>query len=127
MTTSVTFLCPHAAGKSVAAAAYFAGAARAVGLDVSVSTAGTEPDAEVMPQVREHLENLGLTVHSPPRPIAPNDLAADHVVNIGCDLAALPRSDAVESWDDVPMISDDLDAAMTAIKDHVERFIAELA
>ncbi len=48
MTTSVLFMCPHAAGKSVIAATYFQEAVARLGLDATARVAGTDPDDAVM-------------------------------------------------------------------------------
>lgn len=123
MTTSVIFLCPHNAAKSVAAAAYFERAAAERGLDVAITTAGTEPDEIVMPAVRSHLEQQGYLVDAVPRLVEPGDLTVDHVVNMGCDLGDLAVGLGVERWDDVPTVSDGVEASLAAI----EMRAAELA
>ena len=126
MTISVTFLCPHNAAKSVAAAAFFGRAAAARGLDVTTATAGTEPDDEVLPIVRQHLEENDLPVDSSPRLVTADDLAADHVVNIGCDLPALSPTNSMVSWD-IPNFSDDPDAAFIALEKHAYELAEAIA
>ena len=91
MATTIIFLCPHAAAKSVAAAAFLTREAGERGLSLQISTAGTHPDPDILPIVRARLEMEGLPVHEPPRKVTDEDLsAADMIVNIGCDHDDLP-------------------------------------
>jgi arsenate reductase len=99
---SVLFLCPHGAAKSVLASAYFKAAAAERGLRVRVDFAGTEPDAEIAPRVREHLRQQGLEPSSSPRQVTAGDLEqADVVISLGCDLSRVPGVDRtrVQQWD----------------------------
>ncbi len=57
---SILFMCPHGAAKSVLASAYFQRLARERGLNVRVTTAGTEPDAQIAPAVASHLAAAGI-------------------------------------------------------------------
>ncbi|MGI9607893.1 MAG: hypothetical protein ACR2P0_17325 [Acidimicrobiales bacterium] len=126
MTTNVLFLCPHNAAKSVAAAAFLERASADRGLDVLVKTAGTEPDPEVNPIVRNRLVADGLPVEVVPRAVSDDDLkAADIVVNIGCDLAGRPGADATRDWN-IPNFSDNPIAAFAAIESHVATLLTEL-
>ena len=51
-TKHVLFMCPHGAGKSVLASAYFERLAREKGLNVRVDARGTEPDPRREPEGR---------------------------------------------------------------------------
>jgi len=126
MTTRVIFLCPHNAAKSVASAAFLARDATSRGLEVEITTAGTDPDAEVLPIVRAHLEEKGLPVGGPPRMVTAEDLsAADHIINIGCPHDALPTDQTITDWA-IPNFSDDPVVAFAAITSHVEALADEL-
>ena len=48
--TTILFMCPHGAAKSVLASAYFQRLAKERALNVRVLSAGTDPDPEVAPQ-----------------------------------------------------------------------------
>lgn len=103
---TVLFMCPHGAAKSVLASAYFKRVAKEHGLNVHLDSAGTEPDATVSPAVAAHLKGHGYSIPiAKPRKVAPEEFAAaDVVISIGCDLAALPlpRGRLVR-WDEVPL------------------------
>jgi protein-tyrosine-phosphatase len=126
---NILFMCPHGAGKSVLATAYFKQQARARGLDINVQTAGTEPDPAVAPIVAQHLKANGYEVPvARPRLVADEDLAgADMVVSLGCDLSGRKVRGDLRRWDDVPSPSADFAAADAAIKHHVDMLVDELA
>jgi len=127
---TVLFLCPHGAAKSVLASAYFQRLAKERGLNVRVTSAGTEPDPTVAPAVAAHLGKQGYTVPTTaPRKASKEDLAtADVVVSIGCDLSGLPAPrGALVKWDDVPSPSQDFAGADEAIRKRVVALIEELA
>ena len=90
--TTVLFMCPHGAAKSVLASAYFQRLAKERGLNVRVDSGGTEPDAAVAPKVAEHLKSTGYDVPiAKPRAVTAKEVAAaDVVISIGCDLKGLP-------------------------------------
>jgi arsenate reductase len=126
---TILFLCPHGAAKSVLASAYFQRRAKERGLNVHVESAGTEPDATVSPAVAAHLRGQGYSVPvAKPRRVAPEEFAAaDIVISIGCDLAALPQPRGrLVRWDDVPALSDDFTAADDAIRARVNELVEEL-
>lgn len=126
MTITVLFLCPHNAAKSVAAAAFASQVASREGLDLHATTAGTDPDAEVLPVVRARLEADGLAVTQQPRLITAAELlAADVVVNIGCDVDELPAARPVEDWQ-IPNFSDDPPAAFAALEQQAAALVARL-
>jgi protein-tyrosine-phosphatase len=129
MTTKFLFMCPHSAGKSLAAATYFRAAAGRLGLDVAIDVAGPDPDHENMTNVVAALEGQGFTIGWNPRLVQAADVqAADRVVSVGCDPDSIPATadDTVDFWD-VPMISADLQASLQAIYTNVEGLAAELA
>lgn len=127
MSTSVLFLCPHAAAKSVMAAGLLAGEAQRLGLDLRIDNAGVEPDPHVKQLVRERLNALSLPVAGTPRHVVAADVeAADIIVNIGCPIDQVPPSSAeVREWQ-IPDFSDDADIAAAALREHVLELSAEL-
>jgi protein-tyrosine-phosphatase len=74
MTTHVLFLCPHSAGKSVFAATYFRAAAARLGVDAVADVAGTEPDDDVMPDVRAAIEAQGFSITDLPKTVSRADV-----------------------------------------------------
>jgi arsenate reductase len=128
--TTVFFMCPHGAGKSVLASAYFQKLAKERGLNVRVDSGGTEPDPAVGPPVVDHLTKNGIPVPiTKPRLVTANDLAtADIVVSLGCDLKGLPAPRGkLLTWDDVPGPGQDLAGSVDAIRKHAEALVDELA
>ena len=129
MTRTLVFLCPHNAAKSVLAAAYCQHLAAQCGLQVQVTSAGTEPDAAASPDVVTLLRGEGLDVtHHRPRHVTREELgAAFRIISLGCDVSDLaPPGTRVEHWDDVPAPSQHLAQARNVIYAHVECLIAEL-
>lgn len=128
--TKVFFMCPHGAGKSVLASAYFQKLAKERGLNVRVDSGGTEPDPAVGATVVEHLKKNGMAVPiARPRLVTPDDLAtADIVVSLGCDMKAVPAPRGkLLTWDDVPGPGQDLAGSADAIRKHAEALVDELA
>jgi arsenate reductase (thioredoxin) len=127
---TVLFMCPHGAAKSVLASTYFQKLATERGLNVRVTSAGTEPDPAIAPVVAAHLKRQGYIVPmTAPRKASNADVAtADVVVSIGCDLSALPAPKGkLFKWDDVPSPSQDFSGADEAIRKRVVALIEELA
>ena len=129
MSEKILFMCPHAAAKSLIAAGYFEKQAKSAGLDVSISTAGTDPDPAPYPSVIEHLSQFGIDIsdHVPARFTTKQLQSADRVVSIGCDTSEIaPYAKNLESWDEVPMLSDDFYGTCAAIGVRVEALVDEL-
>jgi arsenate reductase (thioredoxin) len=127
--STVLFMCPHGAAKSVLASAYFQRAAKERGLNVVVTSAGTEPDPAVAPAVAAHLKKNGYTVPigKPARATAEQVAAADVVISLGCDLKGYPPPRGrTLNWDDVPSPSQDFEKADAAIKEKVAALVEEL-
>jgi arsenate reductase (thioredoxin) len=130
MTNTILFLCPHHAAKSVIAQAYFNRLAQQENLPFVADSAGTEPDPVVSPVVADMLLAQGIDVrdHQPRRVTAVELDQAARVISIGCALADLEIvPERVESWDDVPMVSQDLPGASAAILRHIEALVEELS
>ncbi len=127
MCTNVLIMCPHNAAKSVVAAAYLRRIAAQRSLNPIVDTAGTDPDPEVLPVVREQLERDGYAVDHTPRALRANDLHdADRIINIGCSRRALDTDTPVTDWG-IPNFSEDPSAAFAALAEHVEALATELS
>ncbi len=127
--TTVLFMCPHGAAKSVLASAYFQRLAKERGLNVRVEAAGIEPQEAVSPVVANHLRQNGYTMPvTKPRAATRDDVeAADVVISMGCDLAGLPvPAEKLQKWDDVPGPSEDFKAADEAIRRRVIALVEEL-
>jgi protein-tyrosine-phosphatase len=126
---TVLFLCPHGAGKSVLASAYFQRLAKERGLNVRVESAGTEPDPTVAPVVAKHLRQNGyeLPITTPRKVTADDVTSADVVVSLGCDLSGLPQpTGALRRWDEVPGPGEDLKGSDEAIRRRVTALVEEL-
>lgn len=126
MSINVLFMCPHSAGKSLAAATYFRAAAWRAGLDVEVTVAGPDPDEANMPHVVEALMAQGYTIDWTPQLITDREAAeADHLISIGCDHDTIPTDEPITEWD-VPLITADPMGSLRSIHDHCERLAREL-
>src|SRR5215510_2183776 len=129
MGSTVLFLCPHHAAKSVIAAVYFDQLAAENGLALRANSAGTEPDATVAPSVVNLLQQEGIDVSGHrPRRVIPGDFAqAVRIISMGCTSEELGiPPERFEPWDDIPMVSKDIYAAHNAIRAHVEALVAQL-
>jgi arsenate reductase (thioredoxin) len=129
MSSTILFLCPHGAAKSVMAAAYFNHLAKRAGLPVVADTAGTEPDNSSSPAVVALLGKEGIDVPDRlPRRVTGDDLAqAQYVISLGCNLDDLDTApERVEQWLNVPSPSEDLPGARRVILAHVEALITRL-
>lgn len=129
MTSTILFLCPHHAAKSVIAAAYFNRLAEQAQLPFTANSGGTEPDAAINPKVAEMLLSEGIDVRAhQPRRVTKEELEqAERIISMGCTAEELELApEQIEDWSDVPMVSKDLYAARDAIHSHIERLVAEL-
>jgi protein-tyrosine-phosphatase len=126
--STILFLCPHGAAKSILAAAYCQRLAAERGLEVRAVAAGTEPDPDVAPAVARALLEEGIDVRGHrPRRVAPEELTgAWRVVSLGCELGDLaPPGLVVDRWDDVPSPSAQLEAARGLIAARLPRLLDE--
>ena len=127
--TTVLFICPHGAAKSILASAYFKQLARERGLNVQVDAVGTDPDPSVSKVVAEHLQKSGYEIPvTKPRAVTADDLnLADVVISLGCDVSRLPATPRrLEKWDEVPAPSEGFTAADEAIRRRVIALVEEL-
>ena len=86
MTTTILFLCPHHAAKSVIAAAYFNRLAQQYGLPATADSAGTDPAEIVSPAVVDLLRTEGIDVsgHQPRQVTQADQAQAQRIVSMGC-------------------------------------------
>ncbi len=126
---TVLFICPHGAAKSVLASAYFKQLAAERGIKVVVDAVGTEPGSDVSAPVAARLKQQGLAVPiSKPRPVTSNDIAqADIVISIGCDTSHIPQTAKLRRWDDVPDVSENFEAADTALRAKAQALVDEIS
>jgi protein-tyrosine-phosphatase len=126
----ILFLCSFGGAKSVMAASWFNRLAAERGVEEQARAAAAEtPYDAVPPPVVELLGNEAIDVSAfRPRAVTREDLeTAARVVSIDCDLSALDLTGvAVERWDDVPKVSDGVEASAAAIRGHVEELVERL-
>jgi protein-tyrosine-phosphatase len=130
MTSTVLFLCPYGGAKSVIAASAFNRLAQDLGLPfVGVAASADVPYDAVPPGVVDYLAKDGVDVRAfRPRRVEAADLdAAAKVISIDCDLSMIDtRAVQIERWDEVPKVSDGIDASAEAIRRHVAVLIDQL-
>lgn len=94
----VVFVCVRNAGRSQIAAAL---ARRYAGAHLHIRTGGSQPDAEIHPEVRASLAEVGLSLDEEfPKPLTNDFLAAaDVVITMGCGDVCPPASTrTTEDW-----------------------------
>jgi arsenate reductase len=129
MNERLVFLCPHGAAKSVMAAAYCQQLADQWGVALHITSAGTEPDAEVAPAVVALLRADGIDIagYRPWLVTVEEFMTAHRIIALGCDLGDLERPGmAIERWDDVPPASQNLPGARERIRAHVEQLVVAI-
>lgn len=128
MPSTILFLCPHNAAKSVIAAACFNQQAAQSGLAWTAVSAGTEPAAQVSLAVVQLLLGDGIDVSGHrPRSVTHDDLeTANRVISLGCAPESLPARVDIEHWNDVPLPSQNVHTAYTVIQTHVHQLITNL-
>ena len=127
--TTLLFICPHGAAKSIMAAAYTAHIAKQYGLELHVATAGAEPDAAIASPVATLLESEGIALtEETPRMLNQSDIDHDQrVISLGCPLDQFhTQGTSVEYWNDVMPPSQNVVAAKDAIYAHVMQLISKL-
>jgi len=122
----VLFVCEHGAAKSVIAAAHFNKLAKERGLPHRAIARGTQPAPIVSPKVVSGLQSEGITVvQETPKLVTDNDVSgAMRIITLGCKL---PQKASVTDWNHLPSVGQDCPAASRAIRNHVERLLAELS
>lgn len=126
---TVLFLCPHNAAKSVIAAALFNRLAAQSRLPYWAESAGTEPDPAVSPKAAALLAAEGIDVSGHiPRQVTADDLGrAACIISLGCTPEALGvPAETLDTWNQVPMISQEPERAYAAIQALVRQLVDEL-
>lgn len=126
---TVIFICPHGAAKSVIAAAHFQRLAEQQGLPWRAVCGGTTPDDAIAPPVLAWLLAEGRPIPNRlAQPVTRADLVgAMRVIAMNCEIDDLASADvAVNHWEDVPPVSQDLPAACAALALHVDKLIHDL-
>jgi len=126
---TVFFICLHGSAKSLIAAQHFNRLAGERQLATRAESAGLEPDDAPPANVIGGLARDGFDVAGyRPRALARNRLEeAERVITFGCDVAGTPDSIRVETWADMPMVSDGYDRARDAIIARLRQLVDELA
>lgn len=127
--TKVVFVCEHGAAMSVIAATEFSQMAKQNGLDLTILTRGTNPDAEVPKVVRDGLKADGHDIGPlKPTKLSENDLKdVARIVSFGPDLSPwLPKGTVVADWSATPSVSKDYAAARDYIRAQLEALLRDL-
>lgn len=121
--TTILFVCVHNAGRSQLAAGL---AAARAGADVTISSAGTDPDTAVSETVLASLAELGIDRSAEVPQLLTKELAAqaDILVALKPDLD-LPAHDRVELWPLPDPAAWDVDG-IRPLRDHIDALVAEL-
>ncbi len=125
----VVFVCEHGAAKSVMAASELQRMAKERGLEVTVLSRGSNPDAEIAAGVRKELEAAGMVLGSAkPAKVSAQDLTgATRVISFGPDLSTfLPKGAKALDWSATPAPSQDYKAAREHILKQLEALLADL-
>jgi arsenate reductase len=130
MKPHVVFVCLHGSAKSVIANAHFQALVKSRGLEVPSASAGTEPDAELPPNVIAGMRQDGLEVTGI-RPQATNAATlgkATHVISFGPDVGKWVGDGCqVIYWKNVPAVADGYDAARGDILRRVTELVERLS
>lgn len=122
----ILFLCPHGAAKSVIAAAMFNELAQRRHLEITASSAGTEPDDEINPVAVKTLMTQQLPIPDAPPQLVTKQLVeqADIVVSLGCAIDKLPtRPGQWVDWSDAPAASEDVDGLCELLTNRLETLL----
>ena len=121
----VLFLCPHGAAKSVIAAAMFNELAHRRHLEITASSAGTEPDDEINPVAVETLMTRQLPIPDAPHLVTKQLVErADIVVSLGCAIDKIPtRPRRWVDWSDAPAASEDVDGLCELLTNRLETLL----
>ena len=125
----VVFVCEHGAAKSILAAAEFARMAKQRGLEFTILSRGTNPDAEIAAGVRQGLKADGMEVSAAkPMKIAAKDLeGATKVITFGPDLSEwLSKNTKALDWSATPSPGKDYGAARDHLRKELETLLNDL-
>jgi arsenate reductase (thioredoxin) len=122
---SVLFVCAHNAGRSQMAAALLDHEA---GGRVKVTSAGSEPAAELNPAVVVAMAEIGIDISRKfPKPLTGDQVqAADVVITMGCgDTCPIYPGKRYEDWDLDDPAGEDL-ATVRGIRDEIKQRVTTL-
>jgi arsenate reductase (thioredoxin) len=125
----VVFVCLHGSAKSLIAAEHCQQLARGRGMELRATSLGLEPDTEIPEAVVQGLLKDGIDVRGrQPRGVSTEELAnAERVVSFGCDLGGMISPGVfVESWDDIPAVSENFARALDRIATRVAQLLDSL-
>jgi protein-tyrosine-phosphatase len=114
---NIVFVCEHGAAKSIIAAAYYNKLASDKNLNTRAMARGTHPDPDISPKAITGLAEDGLVpTESFPQKLSPADIeSAQHIVAF-CEIPIdYKNAVTIETWDDIPLVSDDYVSARNAI------------
>jgi protein-tyrosine-phosphatase len=114
---NIVFVCEHGAAKSIIAAAYYNKLASDKNLNTRAIARGTHPDPDISQKAITGLAEDGLApTESVPQKLSPADIElAQHIVAF-CEIPIdYKNAVTIETWDDIPLVSDDYVSARNAI------------
>jgi arsenate reductase len=120
----VLFVCNHNAGRSQMAQAFME---RDGPDDVRAESAGTEPGAEILPDVVEAMHEIGIELvgREPKKLTREMQLHADWAVTMGCGDACPYVPTVVEAWNVADPAGSSI-GAVRAIRDEIEQHVRGL-
>lgn len=123
---TIVFVCEHGAAKSILAAAHFNKIAGEKGLDLIALARGTNPDDELSPQTVLGLSRDGLQpTESVPKALTQADIESAKQMVAFCQLPVTYHQRApVETWEDVPAVSENYEKARDIIIDHILQMLS---
>ena len=122
----VVFVCEHGAAKSIMAAAEFERMAKQRGLEFTIVSRGTNPDAEIAAGVRQGLKADGMEVGAAkPAKVAAKDFeGATKVITFGPGLSEwLGKNTKALDWSATPSPGKDYGAARDHIRKELETLL----
>lgn len=123
----VVFVCEHGSARSVLAALEFNRQAESRGVSMRAMARGTAPDVTMAPILVERLAREGVQLDSE----SPKAFASSELRGAACVVtfdqpqvaAMIPNEVPIETWDGLPAVSDEFDAARTAIREKVRELL----
>ncbi|MGC4054214.1 MAG: DUF1259 domain-containing protein [Paludibaculum sp.] len=123
----IVFVCEHGAAKSVIAAAELNRIARLKGLALHAVYRATSPSETIAPAVSRILARDGINMHDRPSVVTGLDVErASTVVTMGASLPPGVKPADLREWNDVPSVSDNLEAAWADIRRRVEGLVEDI-
>ena len=125
--STIVFVCEHGAAKSIVAAAYFDQLARGLGKNFRVLSRGTNPDSELSLQSIIGLAKDGLApLELKPQRLTESDLQSARYVIAFCELPLEYQHSNLQSWNDVPPVSENYRQARDVILTHIYQLLKAL-